>query len=331
MGRMSVKRVGHTAWTPPSLPDSIVLLGGVNSYDGSATELTAERVPGGGGFDLSHSGAEACGIPDAGDTIVLTGGVGHNYVTRYDVNGFVEELPQLPENRRLHACGALPATGAFVVAGGITSVYTSSVLTLLPGAENWTPLDSLPRLLYGARASIVGGRLRVTGGRKGGYSYRSEVLEYHPEPLNQWSLMGHLQNGKAYHAVLSVGSQQLPCLSTETTTSSGEDSSTTNDPPTEFMTIGFYIFIGMVCFVAALTIGGLIFMIKTNCHCQVQCCFTCKDAEIVKEDRNLDYGTYYYDDGERRTDVVENPEYDSLFVEGNMDTMAKENNPQYME
>jgi len=97
------------------------------------------------------------------------------------------------------------------------------------------------------------------------------------------------------------------------------------------MTIGFYIFIGMVCFVAALTIGGLIFMIKTNCHCQVQCCFTCKDAEIVKEDRNLDYGTYYYDDGERRTDVVENPEYDSLFVEGNMDTMAKENNPQYME
>ena len=27
----------------------------------------------------------------------------------------------------------------------------------------------------------------------------------------------------------------------------------------------------------------------------------------------------------------QNPEYDSLYVEGNMDTMAKENNPQYME
>ena len=40
------------------------------------------------------------------------------------------------------------------------------------------------------------------------------MLEYHPEPLNQWSLVGHLQSGKAYHAVLSVGSQQLPCLST---------------------------------------------------------------------------------------------------------------------
>merc|ERR1712181_182707 len=121
---------------------------------------------------------------------------------------------------------------------GITSVYTSSVLTLLPGAENWTPLDSLPRLLYGARASIVGGRLRVTGGRKGGYSYRSEVIEYHPEPLNQWSLMGHLQSGKAYHAVLSVGSQQLPCLSTVTTTSAAENSSTTNDPPTDCLKWG---------------------------------------------------------------------------------------------
>ena len=90
-------RQTHTAWTPPSLPDSIVLLGG---YDGSAAELTAETVPGNpsfrfseikqndfftgsGGFDLSHSGELACGIPDAGDTIVLTGGVGHNFVTRW--------------------------------------------------------------------------------------------------------------------------------------------------------------------------------------------------------------------------------------------------------
>jgi len=207
---MSVARSGHTAWTPPSLPDSIVLLGG----GGSAADLTAETVPGGGGFDLSHNRNDACGIPDAGDTIVLTGGRGQNYVTRYNVNGFVEELPQLPEKRYAHACSALPATGALVVAGGQTSGYTSSVLTLLPGAEDWTSLISLPRPLKGAQATIVGGRLRVTGGSDGS-SRRSEVFEYHPEPLNQWSLIGHLQSGKSYHAVLSVGSQQLPCFSTD--------------------------------------------------------------------------------------------------------------------
>ena len=83
------------AWVPPSLPDSIVLLGGV----GDAAKLTAEIVPGfekwssfelffvagGGTFELRHSTREyACGIPD-GDTIVMTGGGDwppHDYVTR---------------------------------------------------------------------------------------------------------------------------------------------------------------------------------------------------------------------------------------------------------
>ena len=63
-----------------------------------------------------------------------------------------------------------------MVAGGEDeSNYLSSVLTLLPGAEAWTPLASLPRALEGARASVVGGKLRVTGGFNG-VSARSEVM-----------------------------------------------------------------------------------------------------------------------------------------------------------
>ena len=87
----STARSRHTAWTPPSLPNSIVLLGG----DADETKLTAEIVPGfakwssfhlffdtgGGTFDLRHSGWDACGIPDE-DTIVMTGGRFHGYVTR---------------------------------------------------------------------------------------------------------------------------------------------------------------------------------------------------------------------------------------------------------
>ena len=30
---------------------------------------------------------------------------------RYDINGFVEELPKLPEKKAGHACAAVPATG----------------------------------------------------------------------------------------------------------------------------------------------------------------------------------------------------------------------------
>ena len=79
------------AWSPPSLPESIVLLG---SHD-DAAEFTAEIVPGfenwssfhlffvtgGGTFALRHSGLMSCGIPDD-DTIVMTGGQNNNYVTR---------------------------------------------------------------------------------------------------------------------------------------------------------------------------------------------------------------------------------------------------------
>ena len=100
-----MERWTHTAWTPPSLPDSIVLLGGANT----ATRLTAEIVPGvnqkivpggqskascskcfagGQTFPLEHSGRSACAIPDRA-TIVLVGGIDvptihHNYVTRWD-------------------------------------------------------------------------------------------------------------------------------------------------------------------------------------------------------------------------------------------------------
>ena len=80
-------------WTPPSLPDSIMLLSDITA------PTTAEIVPGfekwssfhlffvagGGTFELRHCGYAACGIPDE-DTIVMTGGyqdrTAHDYVTR---------------------------------------------------------------------------------------------------------------------------------------------------------------------------------------------------------------------------------------------------------
>ena len=110
---------------------------------------------------------------------------------RYNTSGFVEELPKLPENRGGHVCAALPSTEvrptqsnilqAFVVAGGwdgssrFSSRRLSSVYILLSGGKVWTSLASLPRVLHGARASVVGGKIRVTGGFSEG-SYRSEVI-----------------------------------------------------------------------------------------------------------------------------------------------------------
>jgi len=102
----------------------------------------------------------------------------------------------------------------------------TSVITLLPGAQAWTPLASLPRSLGFAPASIVGGKMRVTGGWDGvrDSPLRSEVLEYQPEPSNKWITVGHLEAGRYYHAVLSIGPELLPCLKEASETT--EDGST---------------------------------------------------------------------------------------------------------
>ena len=52
----------------------------------------------------------------------------------------------------------------------------ASVVTLLPGAEVWTPLASLPRALYGVQALVIGETLWLFGGRDDANSSRSEVI-----------------------------------------------------------------------------------------------------------------------------------------------------------
>ena len=102
-------------------------------------------------------------------------------IFRYNISGFVEELLPLPEETHGHTCAVLPSTGvrldldqplkpfqAFVVAGGWGGYNAlSSVVSLLPRAPTWTPLASLPRPVYGAQASLVRGRMRLSGGWTG--------------------------------------------------------------------------------------------------------------------------------------------------------------------
>ena len=57
-----------------SLPKSCQVLRSIQVFTISVT--------GGGAFELRHSGDRSCGIPDE-DTIVMTGGFGHQYVTRW--------------------------------------------------------------------------------------------------------------------------------------------------------------------------------------------------------------------------------------------------------
>ena len=42
--------------------------------------------------------------------------------------------------------------------------------------------------------------------------FACQVLEYQPEPSNQWRNVGHLETERSGHAVLSISSGLLPCL-----------------------------------------------------------------------------------------------------------------------
>ena len=63
-----------------------------------ANKLIFIFFTGGGSFSLHHIVDFTCGIPDADDTIVLTGGNGHNYVTRW-VGGKIQSFYTFSINR----------------------------------------------------------------------------------------------------------------------------------------------------------------------------------------------------------------------------------------
>ena len=68
----------------------------------------------------------------------------------------------------------------------------------------------------------------------------------------------------------------------------------------DFKTIAFYTIFSIL---AVFTIFGVGYMIRTNCKIREKCCKCCVNLE--KEDKNMDYGNYYDDDGERRQDVMD--------------------------
>ena len=72
------------------------------------------------------------------------------------------------------------------------------------------------------------------------------------------------------------------------------------DPGLDFKLIGYYVLIAIPI---GMTLVGLVFMIRTNCHLKEKCCKCCINLE--KKDDNLDYGTYYYTDGDMRLNVME--------------------------
>ena len=58
--------------------------------------------------------------------------------SRYNIHGFVEELPKLPEKRDRHACAVLPLTG---VRPSLTRPSQPTLCRHLLLLEEWVPVE----------------------------------------------------------------------------------------------------------------------------------------------------------------------------------------------
>jgi len=216
---------GHSAW---QTEDGIYLIGGYKDTE-------SEFVPSNGEpdyptFPVKYQISSSCSITDVGShSVIITGGFittdgdgsmdsFHNTdrVTRYDEDGFVENLPSLLFGRYRHGCGSFirdDGHQVLLVAGGLLSdqdTSMSSTEVLAPGSDTWTLATPLPWARHGLAGVTIDNRLFMTGGADWGNSDwlnsthpTDEILEWRDEE-QIWDLGLRMEYGRTAHAASSV-------------------------------------------------------------------------------------------------------------------------------
>jgi len=211
-------RKNHNSWVSE---EGLHLLGGEHKvyqdqkyivYPGITTEL----LPSGGyqslvtsesRYNLTQYTWGGCTITDSNSVVVTGGGSGDRadlsgggtsnmkMVARYNIQGYVETLPDLNIGRRRHGCGAYYTSNGdmvMIVAGGSDgSTLQSSTEKLKQGDSTWTIVTPLPWPLERMASVSLGQKILFFGGDSEyevGYMM-SEILVYEDE---DWKLVGHM-------------------------------------------------------------------------------------------------------------------------------------------
>eukprot|EP00092_Neocalanus_flemingeri_P010981 GFUD01011824.1.p1 GENE.GFUD01011824.1~~GFUD01011824.1.p1 ORF type:complete len:447 (+),score=101.01 GFUD01011824.1:59-1399(+) len=190
-------RETHSSWVSSA---GLVLLGGWHS-------VSTEMVPSGGGnFSLEGNARSACAIADK-DSVIITGGndgkTVSSTVARYNLQGHVENLPEMNQGRSSHGCGSYISGGTMVlvVAGGDHGGKTTSSTEKLPiGATAWTTAATLPRRLTYVPSVSMNNRVYIIGGYCDG-EVRGEILAFDGE---DWTEVGQLKVARASHAATKI-------------------------------------------------------------------------------------------------------------------------------
>jgi len=204
----------HTSWVST---EGLMLLGG----DGEADEYAELVTP--GADPITFEGGEwisrACAIND-GDSTIVTGNYiqkdengdyyhGGRKVIRYNLQGHVENLPEMNQGRWGHGCGAYTSGNSrvLIVAGGdsgnsVKSKLTSSTEKLVIGATSWTQVGRLYWSLgWIASVSLDNTVFMIGGGTKWGQ--KREVYAYDVDEDN-WKEVGKMEEPRSSAAAAKV-------------------------------------------------------------------------------------------------------------------------------
>jgi len=174
--------------------------------------VTADVDHGVASFAMHYDTRNACSMPDlTSDSVFVTGGYETKQtVSRYDINGFVEDLPSLVVRRAYHSCGSYlrgDGTQVLLVAGGDNGAWIdnkeASTELLIGDSPAWALTTPLPRALTGLKGLTLGGRVYMTGGSDVENDIRDEVFVWLDEE-QVWEEAGKMKTAKSIHAVTTI-------------------------------------------------------------------------------------------------------------------------------
>jgi len=159
------KRQYHLSWILPN-GGGVQLLGGY--YGGKTSEIVSSAGSSRDGFNLKYSTSNACGIQHD-DVFIITGGSStRTTVSKYNMTGWVEDLPSLNhQGRQGHACGhyySLSNELFYLVTGGFAGgnlLATTEIMS--SGSGGWKSVGMLPSVRSFSSSITVANRIFVTG------------------------------------------------------------------------------------------------------------------------------------------------------------------------
>lgn len=141
-------RDGHVSWQRPND-------GGVQLFGGRSSPRTSEIVTRTGshkGFDLKYDTILACGIQHD-NVLIITGGT-RNYATvsKYNIEGWVSDLPNLKSGRSNHGCAHYYSNSnelIYLVTGGFDGRKRLSSTEIFSETNYWSYVGELPGRIGG--------------------------------------------------------------------------------------------------------------------------------------------------------------------------------------